>query len=223
MIKQHTRIFTLLRAGRKRKHNFHQHFCPSYFFPPPPVYCNNAFGQVGVLPIPPDQILFTAFFPRLQMSNGDAFSEEPSGGVDRGTRERTPELAAVPSRPAAHPILAFTFHGAQCPISTLGRKWIRAGMAQSHRGTPRAAAAKSVLKRTQSKAGGGKEAHLGSWEKGVECALYGSATPASHRGQFKISNSVQSPACLHHEAAEFHPPAACWGFMAFLSALNKGG
>lgn len=90
VIKQHTRIFTLLRAGRKRKHNFHQHFCPSYFFPPPPVYCNNAFGQVGVLPIPPDQILFTAFFPRLQMSNGDAFSEEPSGGVDRGTRERAP-------------------------------------------------------------------------------------------------------------------------------------
>lgn len=161
----------LLRADRKRKHNFHQHFCPIYFFPPPPVYCNNAFGKVGVHPIPPDQILFTAFFPRLRMSNGDAFSghEKPSGGGDGSTRERA-RGAGSRALQGSSTSQAFTFHGAQRSVSTLGRKGIGAGMAQSHWGTPRAAAAKSVLKRSQSKAGGGgKESSwiLGKREQSV--------------------------------------------------------
>lgn len=159
------------------------------------------------------------------MSNGDAFSghEKPSGGGDGSTRERA-RGAGSRALQGSSTSQAFTFHGAQRSISTLGRKGIGAGMAQSHWGTPRAAAAKSVLKRSQSKAGGRERIILDPWEKGAECALYGSATPASHRGQFKIVNSTQSPACLHHEAAEWQRtipiPAACWDFMAFISAMK---
>lgn len=71
------------------------------------MYYNNAFGKVGVHPIPPDQILFTVFFPRLHTSNDlhkDAFShcQKLSGGGNGCTGEGEAELAAVSSSPAAH-------------------------------------------------------------------------------------------------------------------------
>lgn len=107
------------------------------------------------------------------------------------------ELAAVPSRPAAHPRQAFTFHGVQHPISTLGRKWIRAGTAQSHWGTARAAAAKSALKAVKG-GGGGKEAHLGSLRKGSRVCPLWLSHPWQPQGtiqdfKFNTEHSLPSP------------------------------
>lgn len=187
------------------------------------MYCNNAFGKVGVHPIPPDQILFTAFFPRLQMSNGDALGgrEKPSGGGDGAPGKGQAGLAAVPSRPSAHPSQAFTFHGAQSPISTLGRKWMGAGTAQSHWGTPRAAAAKSVLQRGQSRAGGRERSTfwiLGKREQSVPSMAQPPLPAIGDNSRFQIQYRAQ-PAFsmkLQNGRGQFHTPAACWNFVAFI-------
>lgn len=188
------------------------------------MYWNNAFGQGAVHPIPPDQILFTAFFPRLQMSNGDAFSgrEKPSGGGAGGTRERT---LRVGSR-ALQAMLSqtFAFHGAQSPISTLGRKGIGAGMAQSHWGTPRAAAATAVLKRSKSKAGGRERSTswiLGKREQSVPSMAQTALPATGDNSRFQIEHRARPAFTMKLQNGQLHPPAACKGFVAFFSALNR--
>lgn len=146
-------------------------------------------------------------------------------GVVMGAPGKGHAGLAVPSRPAAHPTLAFTFHGAQLPYSTLGRIWIRAGMAQSHWGTPRAAAAKLVLRRSQSKAGGRERSTswiLGKREQSVPSMAQPLLAAMGDNSRFQIQYRGQTAFSmkLQNGRGQSNPPAVYWDFMAFISALN---